>query len=95
MGVFIDLAGWYGETFCALCVDVAAGEVFGCVIFLFGPDVEIALAWERGGVADQAGHVFRDIADVMAVGCEDFDGIGIVLVGGFWFEGADVLTFVL
>lgn len=67
-----------------ICVGIECAVVFA--------DVEVTAAWQRGKFTDTVGHVFRDIADMVAVFSEHLDGVGVVRVVGFCLQGADVLT---
>jgi hypothetical protein len=58
-------------------------------------DVEEAGAWKIGDFAHFSCRVFWDVTDMMSIRSEHFDGIGIVGVGGFGFEGTFELAKVL
>ena len=69
-------------------VNITVGEVDSIVL----ADVDVTWAGEGGEVANVLGLVHRYRADVRTISCEDLDGIRVVLIGGFCFQGADVLT---
>ena len=65
-------------------MDVTVGEI-GAVV---ATDIAETGAREGGFVADFAGYVFGDVAEVMIVRSENFDGVWIVGVGRFCLESA-------
>ena len=69
-------------------VNITVGEVDSVVL----ADVDVTWAGEGGEVANVLGLVHRYIADVMTISCEDLDGIRVVLVGWFCFQGTGTLA---
>ena len=74
--------------------DVAAGVEVETFCVEVGSDVDITLTREVGKVADGLGGVLGNVADVVTVFGEYFDGIGVVGVGWLWLQGADMLAYI-
>ena len=68
--------------------DIAVGEVDSIVL----ADVDVTWAGEGGEVANVLGLVHRYITDVMAVMCENLDGVRVISVSRFRFQRADAFA---
>jgi hypothetical protein len=81
-----------GKTFAflqGLCVNITVREIhltFACVPL---KDEAVTAAGEGSGLTDFGCHILGDIPKVMAVVCQDLDGVPVISVGRFLFEGAD------